>query len=117
MRSSTAVRRRRDPAFWNALNRVLFVLVVIGGAAGIILWFYPEISRRNTMVTNLEEQQKELAAHQLLRKQREREVYLLENDKEYIEMVARDRLDMMKEGETIFRLDPSKTPKTEPKIP
>ena len=112
-----AVRRRRDPAFWNALNRVLFVLVVIGGAAGIALWFYPEISRRNDMAAKLEKQKQELAAHQLLRKQREREVYLLENDKEYIETIARDKLDLMKEGETIFRLDPPKGPKPEPKIP
>ena len=112
-----AIRRRKDPAFWNALNRVLFVLVVIGGIAGIVLWFYPEISRRNEMVKNLDTQKQELAAHQLTRKQREREVYLLENDKEYIETVARDKLDMMKDGETIFRLDPSKTAKPEPKLP
>ncbi len=53
---------------------------------------------------------------QNLRKHREREVYLLENDKEYIETIARDKLDMMKEGETIFRLDPSKgiTPASKP---
>lgn len=112
-----AIRRRKDPAFWNALNRVLVVLVLIGSCAGIILWFYPEINRRNDMAANLEAQKAELAEHQLLRKQREREVYLLENDKEYIETVARDKLDMMKDGETIFRLDPSKARKAEPKIP
>ena len=117
MRSSLAIRRRKDPAFWHAINRVLFVLVVLGGIAGIALWFYPEITRRNEMVKNLDEQKEELASHQLLRKQREREVYLLENDKGYIETVARDKLDMMKEGETIFRLDPPKAPKPEPKIP
>ena len=112
-----AIRRRKDPAFWHALNRVLFVLVVIGGMAGVVLWFYPEITRRNDMATNLEKQKKELASHQLLRKQREREVYLLENDKEYIETIARDKLDVMKEGETIFRLEAPKTPKSEPKLP
>ena len=59
------------------------------------------------MARDLLEDQQELAALQSLRKQREREVYLLENDKEYIEIIARDKLDMMKEGETIFRLDPA----------
>ena len=58
----------------------------------------------------------ELIAQQSLRKQREREVYLLENDKEYIETIARDKLDMMKEGETIFRLDPAKAAKAGAKI-
>ena len=77
-------------------------------SAGIVLWFYPEVTRRDQMAQNLLEHREELAALQSLRKQREREVYLLENDKEYIETIARDKLDTMKEGETIFRLDPGK---------
>ena len=68
----------------------------------------PEVSRRDQMARNLLVDKQELIAQQSLRKQREREVYLLENDKEYIETIARDKLDMMKEGETIFRLDPAK---------
>jgi cell division protein FtsB len=117
MRSSLAMRRRRDPAFWHALNRILFALVVIAGIAGVILWFYPEITRRDEMAANLEAEKQKLAGEQLLRKQREREVYLLENDKAYIETIARDKLDMMKEGETIFRLDAGKQAKPEPKLP
>lgn len=99
--------RRKDPAFWNAINRVLFVLLVVLGLAGIGLWFYPELAKRNAMSNYLDEQKKELAAQELLRKQRDREVYLLENDTAYIETIARDKLDLMKEGETIFRLDPA----------
>jgi cell division protein FtsB len=57
------------------------------------------------MAVDLERKTAELANEQLLRKQREREKFLLENDPEYIETIARDRLDLMKEGETIFRLD------------
>ena len=34
-----------------------------------------------------------------------REVNLLKTDPSYLETIARDRLDLMKEGETIFRLD------------
>ena len=111
MRSLAEARRTSDPSFWNALNRVLLILVFVGGIAGIVLWFYPEVARRNQMARNLLEDKEELIAQQSLRKQREREVYLLENDKEYIETIARDKLDMMKEGETIFRLDPTKVPK------
>ena len=48
-------------------------------------------------MTKLEELQK-------LAESREQEVHLLQTDREYLEMIARDRLDMMKEGETIFRL-------------
>ena len=80
----------------NCGNRAL---VLSGSRPAEIRW--PAISWRI---------KEELIAQQSLRKQREREVYLLENDKEYIEIIARDKLDMMKEGETIFRLDPAKAP-------
>ena len=114
MRSSQ-IHRRKDPAFWNAINRVLFILLVIVGVGGIVLWFYPELMRRNEMSRYVDDQKKELAAQELLRKQRDREVYLLENDKGYIETIARDKLDLMKEGETIYRLDSAKAqPKTQP---
>ena len=39
---------------------------------------------------------------------REQEVNLLQTDHEYLEMIARDKLDLMKEGETIFRLGNSR---------
>jgi cell division protein FtsB len=108
MRSVAEARRTSDPSFWNALNRVLLTLVIVGGIASLVLWFSPEVVRRDQMARKLLTQQQELGAQQALRKQRQREVYLLENDKEYIETIARDKLDMMKDGETIFRLDPSK---------
>jgi cell division protein FtsB len=116
MRSLAEARRTSDPFFWNALNRVLLTLVVVGSVASLVLWFYPELVRRDQMARNLLQQREQLLAEQTLRKHREREVYLLENDKEYIETIARDKLDMMKEGETIFRLDPSKgiTPASKP---
>ncbi|HEY5741772.1 MAG TPA: septum formation initiator family protein [Terrimicrobiaceae bacterium] len=117
MRSLAEARRRSDPSFWNALNRVLFALIIVCGAAGVVLWFYPEVVRRDQMAENLLRDQQELLSLQSLRKHREREVYLLENDKEYIETIARDKLDMMKEGETIFRLDPSKGLKPTQKSP
>jgi cell division protein FtsB len=117
MRSLADARRTSDPSFWNALNRVLLTLVIVTGIASLVLWFFPELVRRDQMARNLLREGQELVAEQTLRKQREREVYLLENDKEYIETIARDKLDMMKEGETIFRLDPSKgiTPAPKPR--
>jgi cell division protein FtsB len=34
-----------------------------------------------------------------------RELDLLKNDPDYVETIARDRLNMMKPGETIFRVE------------
>lgn len=108
MRSSLEVRRRRDPSFWKAINRVLTFFVFAGAAAIVVFWFYPQVTRRDEMVKDLELKKQHLVTEQLLQKQRERQVYLLENDPSYVETVARDKLDMMKEGETIFRFDAPK---------
>jgi cell division protein FtsB len=43
-----------------------------------------------------------------------REVHLLKNDPTFLEIKARDRLDLMKEGETIFRLEPPPSAKKMP---
>ena len=104
--------RRKDSTFLKALNRVLMFLTFVGAICIVALWFYPELKRRDAMVKNLEEKQAILAAEEARNRLQTREVYLLENDREYIETVARDRLDMMKEGETIFRLDSPKAQKT-----
>lgn len=95
-----------------ALNRVLMVLAFLGVLCLIGLWFYPQLKIRDRMVRDLEEKQAQLAKEEALNRRQVREVYLLENDPEYIETVARDRLDLMKEGETIFRLDSARAEKT-----
>jgi len=87
------------------LNRILVLLVTAGLLAIIGLWFYPELVKRNEMAATLEAKKAELAREKEIRREREREKRLLETDPEYVEVVARDRLDLMKEGETIFRLD------------
>ncbi len=108
-------RRRKESTFLKAVNRVLMILAFVGTVCIIGLWFYPELKRRDAMVKNLEDKQAQFAELERINKQQSREVYLLENDREYIETIARDRLDMMKEGETIYRLDSAKAEKAEPK--
>ncbi len=115
--AGTELRRRKDPSFWKAVNRILLILVSLGAVVMIGLWFYPQIQKRNEMLAFREKEKAVLDETELLRKHREREVYLLENDKEYIETIARDKLDLMKQGETIFRLDGAKAQPVPPALP
>lgn len=105
--SSRNGRRKKGGSaeVWNLVNRILTLLVFAGFLVMLALWFYPEVQKRNELAADLEQKTADLSKEQLLRKQREREKFLLENDPDYIEAIARDRLDLMKEGETIFRLD------------
>lgn len=90
------------------MNRLLVGSIVLVVLAFIALAFRPEWERREELRRQLEEEQARLAAEQLLEKQRLREVHLLQTDREYVEIIARDKLGVMKEGETIFRLEPPK---------
>lgn len=106
-------KRRRNPAIWHYLNRFLTVLIALAGLLFVGLTFYPEWSHRNQLAATLEEEQAKLRAEQLQQKKREREVHLLQTDPGYVETIARDKLGVMKEGETIFRLDGSRAPVVE----
>jgi cell division protein FtsB len=110
-RTESGARRRRGtnrPAeLWSTINRVLALVVIVTTLVALALWIFPEISKRNDLARALEEKRADLADEQRTKRQRERERFLLENDTEYIEAIARDKLDLMKEGETIFRLEPA----------
>jgi cell division protein FtsB len=107
-------RGERNAAAWATVNRVLAVLVVGAVLVALALWITPELVRRAELAAELEAKKTELAREVGLRKKREREKFLIENDPEYVETIARDKLDLMKEGETIFRLDSIPPPASPP---
>jgi len=103
-------KRRRNPEVWHKANRLVIILIVLAIIGGALLAFIPEIARHKILTNQFEQEKESLAREELVNRQRAREVRLLQNDPEYVEIIARDRLGVMKEGETILRLD--STPKT-----
>ncbi len=103
-------RRRKPAPVWHFLNRIIAFLIVLGLAGLVVVLFQPQIAKLGAMKNTLGEleRQKELETIENLRLQREKA--LLESDPEYIENIARDKLDLMKPGETIYRIDPRPTP-------
>jgi len=100
-------RARREATVWQQLNRVLLVLLFVAIWLGIATLFVPPyrtLLQSRAEIDNLQaqvnEQQRSLA-------RQSREVTLLTTDPAYLETIARDKLDLMKEGEVIFRLEPS----------
>ena len=89
------------------LNKILYLLIFVAAFILLICWFLPLVK----------EQQRQQHALQALKQQVEQEkanynkqtkkLTLLQNDPAYIELLARDKLDLMKPGETIFRMDPA----------
>lgn len=104
-------------SIWQRINRWLWALLILTVVAIIVGAFLPELQKQRT-----ERQQRE-RLHRLIEEQKTlhsrytREIGWLQNDPEYLGIIARDRLGLMKPGETILLTDPAKPSAIEPDVP
>ena len=102
--SDLAYTTRSSSGIWHSLNRFVLTLIVLAATIPIGYSFLPEVNKRREQDVRVEELKAEIEKQRrgLVRHQREED--LLKHDPEYVGMIARDRLDLMKEGETIYRM-------------
>ena len=98
-------RARREASIWQRLNRVLRVLLAVAFILVVVSLFLPQHKKLTQTRSEIEALQAQVADQKMLLARQTREVNLLKTDPGYLETIARDRLDLMKEGETIFRLE------------
>ncbi len=104
-------------SIWQRINRLLWVLLILTMVAFIIGSFLPELQKQRT------EQEARARLHRLideqsaLKSRNKRQIGWLENDPEYLATLIRDKFDMMKEGETILRLESAKPATVTPEMP
>jgi len=101
---------------WYFLNRLLFVLILLVLGAIAAYHFLPEVSKRRDQQARVEQLKLEVDQQRQLLIRNTRIEELLKHDPEYVGLIARDRLDLMKEGETIYRLDPPKQDKAKMRL-
>ena len=101
-------RARREATVWQRLNRILRVLLFVAGWLMVISLFFPPYKRMQAARAEIDALQAQVNEQKTILGRQTREVNLLKTDPTYLETIARDRLDLMKEGETIFRLEPAK---------
>ena len=68
----------------------------------------PEVKKRKEQDARVEELKSAIEKQRMVLARHQREENLLKHDPEYVGLIARDRLDLMKPGETIYRIDPPK---------
>lgn len=98
-------RARREATVWHRLNRVLKILLFLAFWLVVISLFVPPYKKLNQSRAEIDNLQGQVNEQKSLLARQTREVNLLTTDPTYLETIARDRLDLMKEGETIFRLE------------
>ncbi len=96
---------RRDHTVWDFLNRLLLVIIVFAVIAITVCAYLPKLKMEREQTARLEQLKADIEKKRTLLARRTREVDLLQHDPGYVELIARDRLDLMKEGETIFRVE------------
>ena len=71
----------------------------------IISLFVPPYQKLKIGHNEIDKLQEQRDQQQALLAKQTREVNLLKTDPVYLETIARDRLDLMKDGETVFRVE------------
>jgi cell division protein FtsB len=98
-------RARREATVWQRLNSILRVLLILALVLVIVSLFLPQSKKLTQSRAEIDKLQGQVTEQKILLARQTREVNLLKTDPIYLETMARDRLDLMKEGETIFRLE------------
>jgi cell division protein FtsB len=107
-------RARREASVWQRLNSILRVLLALAVLLVIVSLFLPLSKKRAQSQVEIDKLQAQVNDQKLMLARQTREVNLLKTDPAFLELKARDRLDLMKEGETIFRLEPPPSAKKAP---
>jgi cell division protein FtsB len=88
------------------LSRILYLLIFAAALILLICWFLPLVKERDRQQHYLQTLKQQVEQERTLFNKQSKKLTLLQNDPAYTEILARDKLDLMKPGETIFRMDP-----------
>lgn len=87
---------------------MLITVIILALCVGGTVLFIPIFKQRSDESARIAQLQQEIAKQKATYLRQTRETEQLKNNPEYVEMIARDRLDLMKPGETIIRLEPAR---------
>lgn len=93
---------------WVSLNRLVIGMIVLLVVSTLAVRYLPETSRRNEVQAQIQDLEAKAASIRATLQQHERQERLLRTSPEYLSLIARDRLDLMQDGETLFRFEPAK---------
>jgi cell division protein FtsB len=91
---------------WSRLQSLGFVMFVAVLAGGMALFFLPLLQRRHVLQQELLRLDREIARQVELEKQLHADIEALKTDPVFVERTARNKLNLVRPHETIFRFEP-----------
>ncbi|SDU19515.1 Septum formation initiator [Verrucomicrobium sp. GAS474] len=107
---SVPLKRKAGGNIWAKLIQITQILLIAAVLGGIFACFLPIIRQVQRLKEKKNANNAAIAAEQATNRQMSREFELLKSNPEYVERVSRDRLNVGKPGEMIFRFDPYADP-------
>lgn len=101
-------RERREATIWQQMNAILRVLLFLAVWLLLISFFLPPYKQLQRDRAEYDRLNAQLTEEKATLNRLTRQIAYLKNDPTLLETLARDKLDLMKPGETIFRLEPRK---------
>ena len=94
---------------WTKLQSLGFAMFAAVVACGVGLLFLPLIRQSRAMQQYSLRLDREIARQDAIEKQQKTEIEALKSDPGFVERTARNKLNLARPGETIFRFDPAPT--------
>ncbi|NNC88702.1 MAG: septum formation initiator family protein [Akkermansiaceae bacterium] len=111
-RKTTRTRGRREGRFLRArttgirvVNQFAFVVLVAMGCVAVAVLSIPQVRELHRLEGELREAENIERGVLDTKDRRSRELTALRDDPAYLELIARDRLDLCLEGEHVFRIE------------
>jgi len=89
------------------LNRILYILLIAAILILLICWFLPLLKERQKEQMALQGLEQQVDQEKLINKRETKKLWWIQNDAGYIELLARDKLNLKKPEEKIFRVEPN----------
>jgi cell division protein FtsB len=90
---------------WHLLSRFTITLILLGGVAIALTFFIPELERQKQLSREIGVLERERADVLEERNRLRDELRWINDDPSYLEVRARDKLDLYVPGETILRIE------------
>lgn len=97
---------RRSGDFWHRVLPWAWASVCLVGFFLVGAFFWPVMERSNQLQRHKADLEVQIAAEDLRGRQLKEELLALQHDRDYVERMARDILQVGREGETIFKFQP-----------